>query len=82
MAVDGSCSSTKPRAYPHDSCIRISWNNTVDGPPCAPTSEDLWFNPLTYVLDRYQVAKEVPTDRLICVDANTCRDPNGKTWVP
>uniref|UniRef100_E6Q4I8 Uncharacterized protein n=1 Tax=mine drainage metagenome TaxID=410659 RepID=E6Q4I8_9ZZZZ len=76
--VAGSCASTKPRAYPKDACLHISWNNTADTPSDAPTSEDLWFNPMTYVLDRYQVAGESPTDRLICFDANTCRDPNGE----
>lgn len=75
--VKGSCFSTKPQAYPKDKCIHVIWNNTADTPPGVPTSEDLWFNPATYVLDRYQVAEEASIDRLICVDANTCRDPNG-----
>ena len=76
--VHGSCGATKPRAYRKDACIHITWNNTADTPPGIPTSEDLWFNPATYVLDRYQVAEELPVDRLICVNENSCRDPNGK----
>lgn len=74
--VKGACASTKPRAHSKDECIHINWNNTADAPSGVPTSEDLWFNPVTYVLDRYKVADEQPVDRLFCLDVDNCRDPN------
>jgi len=60
-ANDELCHDATPVALRNDDCLRVTW-----GPESlfGGAAEEIWYNPKTYVVDRYITDRNTPVDRV------------------